>query len=92
MIEASKLIGHSAAKWSKTQPHEGIWWTNKLRQGVDGASKSYIAYSPLKHRLMYVQQLWDPEDQKIVWKVGATMKVFDDLNEAKEFAKELLDD
>jgi len=92
MIPASKLIGHSAAKWSKTQPHEGIWWTNKLRQGVNGSYKSYIAYSPSKHRLMYVQQLWDPRDQKIVWKVGANMKVFDDLNEAKEFAKELLDD
>jgi hypothetical protein len=92
MIEASKLVGHSAAKWSKTQPHEGIWWTNKLRRGVGGADKSYIAYSPLKHRLIYVQQLWDPDDQNIVWKVGTTTKVFDDLNEAKEFAKELLDD
>ena len=92
MIEASKVIGHSAAKWSKTQPHEGIWWTNKLSQGVGGASKSYIAYSPLRNRLMYVQQLWSTDEQKVKWLVGATRKTFDNLDEAKEFAKDLLND
>ena len=92
MIPASKLIGHSAAKWSKTQPHEGIWWTNKLRQGVNGSDKSYIAYSPSKNCLIYVQQLWNPDEQKVKWLVGSTRQSFEDLEQAKEFAKELLDD
>ena len=92
MIPASKIVGHSAAKWSRTQPHEGIWWTNKLRRGVKGCDRSYIAYSPSKNRLVYVQQLWNPDEQKIEWLVGASMKSFEDLEQAKEFAKERLDD
>lgn len=92
MIPASKVIGHSAAKWSKIQPHEGIWWTNKLSQGVGGRAKSYIAYSPSKRRLVYVQQVWNTERQMVRWLVGDTRKYYDDLEEAKQVVKEMLSD
>ena len=92
MIPASKVIGHSAAKWSKTQPHEGIWWTNKLSRGVGGSDKSYIAYSPSKRRLVYVQQVWNTERQMVRWLVGDTRKYYDDLEEAKQVVKEMLSD
>lgn len=92
MIPASKVVGHSAAKWSKAQPHEGIWWTNKLHRGVKGCDRSYIAYSPSKNRLVYVQQLWNPDEQKIEWLVGDTRQSFEDLDQAKEFVKDMLND
>ena len=92
MIPASKVVGHSAAKWSKAQPQEGIWWTNKLRRGVKGCDRSYIAYSPSKNRLVYVQQLWNPDEQKIEWLVGDTRQSFEDLDQAKEFVKDMLND
>jgi viroplasmin and RNaseH domain-containing protein len=59
---------------------------------VKGSDKSYIAYSPSKNRLIYVQQLWSPDEQKVKWLVGATRQSFEDLEEAKEFAKEILND
>ena len=90
MIPASNLIGHSAAKWSKTQPHEGIWWTNKLSQGVGGWDKSYIAYSPSKKRLIYVSQVWNIDRQMVRWVVGNTRESYDDLEEAKQAVKEML--
>jgi hypothetical protein len=92
MIPASKVVGHSAAKWSKAQPHEGIWWTNKLHRGVKGCDRSYIAYSPSKNRLVYVQQLWNPDEQKIEWLVGDTRQSFEDLDQAKGFVKDMLND
>ena len=51
-----------------------------------------IAYSPSKHRLIYVQQLFDPDEQKIKWLVGNTRQHFEDLEEAKEFVEGMLND
>ena len=92
MIEASKVIGHSAAKWSEHQPHEGILWTNKLSRGVKGCDKSYIAFSQKQNTYICVSQLWDVEKERVCWLVGSTRKSFPELNEAREYARSLLND
>ena len=92
MIPASNLIGHSAAKWSKTQPHEGIWWTNKLHKGVGGSNRAYYAYSPSKKLVVCVQQLWNSEKRKVVWQVDTHRPAFDSLEEAREYTREMLNE
>ena len=92
MIDATLVIGHSAAKWSKHQPDEGILWSNKLSRGVQGASKAYIAFHPDSYSLIYIHQLLRQEDKKVVWQVGKNEKTFENIEEAKQFVRESLND
>jgi len=100
MIDATRVIGHSAAKWSKHQPDEGILWSNKLSRGVQGASKAYIAFHPDSYSLIYIHQLLRQEDKKVVWQVGKNkwqnhiteIKTFENIEEAKQFVRESLND
>jgi len=92
MIDATRVIGHSAAKWSKHQPDEGVLWSNKLSRGVNGASKSYIAFHLDSYSLIYIHQLLRQEDKKVVWKVGTNEKTFENIEEAKQFVRESLND
>jgi len=92
MIDATHVIGHSAAKWSKHQPDEGILWSNKLSRGVQGASKAYIAFHPDSYSLIYIHQLLRQEDKKVIWQVGKNEKTFENIEEAKQFVRESLND
>jgi len=92
MIDATLVIGHSAAKWSKHQPDEGILWSNKLSRGVQGASKAYIAFHPDSYSLIYIHQLLRQEDKKVIWQVGKNEKTFENIEEAKQFVRESLND
>jgi len=92
MIDATSVIGHSAAKWSKHQPDEGVLWSNKLSRGVNGASKAYIAFHLDSYSLIYIHQLLRQEDKKVVWKVGTNEKIFENIEEAKQFVRESLND
>ena len=92
MIDATLVIGHSAAKWSKHQPDEGVLWSNKLSRGVNGASKAYIAFHPDSYSLIYIHQLLRQEDKKVIWQVGKNQKTFENIEEAKQFVRESLND
>ena len=94
MIDATRVIGHSAAKWSKHQPDEGVLWSNKLSRGVKGASKAYIAFHLDSYSLIYIQQLLRQEDKKVIWQVfsGEKKRTFENIEEAKQFVREYLND
>lgn len=94
MIDATHIIGHSAAKWSKHQPDEGVLWSNKLSRGAKGSDKAYIAFHLDSSYLIYIQQLFRPEDKKVIWQVftGVNKKTFESIGEAKQFVREYLND
>ncbi len=89
-LTAAQVVGYRRAKWSKTQPHEGILWTNKLSRGVRGSDKSYIAFSPSKRKVVWVSQVWKTERKMVRW--GVSGQYYDSLDEAKQVAKDILDD
>lgn len=90
IMPASQVVKYSSAKWSKTQPHKGIWWTNKISTGVDGSNKFYIAFSPSKRTLMGVYQAWNTDLQMVRWLAAG--QYYDTLDEAKQVVKDMLDD
>jgi len=89
-LTAAQVVGYRRAKWSKTQPHKGILWTTKFSRGVNGSDKSYIAFSPSKRKVVWVGQFWNSARKMVRWHVAG--QYYDSLDEAKQVAKDMLDD
>ena len=91
-LKASEVLHLNRAKWAKHQPHieYGVYWTTKIIKGAGASDKAYWAVSFTPRQMIPVVQYWNSDTHSIVWRVGMHLPCFASLEDAKEYAKDLI--